>query len=85
MDEGVARDVTRIREMRNTYRSLVGNHQGTGLLGRHTHRPEDDIKVNRREIKCKYVQLIEMTQWRTLVNMVMNFRFPQKRGTLSGK
>jgi hypothetical protein len=39
---------------------------------------EDDIKIDSREVVCGGMDLIsfvqERDQWRTLVNMVMNFR-----------
>jgi hypothetical protein len=72
--------VTRMRDMRNAYRILVGNAEGYKLLGRPRRRWVDNIKMDLREIgwdgmDCVYVAQ-DRDQWRALVNTVINFRVP---------
>jgi hypothetical protein len=43
--------VTRIREKRGVYRILVGKPEGKRLLGRPTHRWENNITINIQEIE----------------------------------
>jgi hypothetical protein len=57
--------------IRNAYRIVVGNPEGTRPLGRPRHR------LDLREIGWGSVAGIDLAedrdQWRALVNMVMNF------------
>jgi hypothetical protein len=39
-----------VREMRNSYKILVGKPEGKKPLGRHRRRWEDDIRMDLREI-----------------------------------
>jgi hypothetical protein len=58
----------------------VGKPEGKKPLGRPRRRPEDDIKMDLREIEwgsMEWIDLAEdMDQWRALVNTVMNLRVP---------
>jgi len=49
------------------------------LPGKHTHRREDNIKMD-LEVACEDADWIHLTQdriqWRDPVNTVMNLRFP---------
>jgi hypothetical protein len=59
---------------------LVGKQGGKRPLGRPRHRWEDNIKMDLQEVGCRVMDWIELAQdrdrWRTLVNAVMNVRFP---------
>jgi len=72
--------VARMGEKRGVYRVLVRKPEGKGPLGRPSHRWEDDIKMYLQEVCCGGMDWIELAQdmdrWRTLVNAVMNLRFP---------
>ena len=76
----MAGHVTRMGESRGVYRVLVRKPEGKGPLGRPSHRWEDDIKMYLQEVCCGGMDWIELAQdmdrWRTLVNAVMNLRFP---------
>jgi hypothetical protein len=67
-------------EKRNAYRILVGKPEGERRLGRPRRRWVDNIKVDLREIGWVVIDCIDLAedrdQWRTLVNTVMNLRFP---------
>jgi hypothetical protein len=73
--------VTRMGEMRNAYRALVGKPEGKRLLGR---RPSciwvDNIKIDLREIGWDSMAWIHLAQdrdrWRALVNTVMKLCVP---------
>jgi hypothetical protein len=68
----------------NAYRILVGRPEEKRPLRRPTHRREDNIKMDIKEIRCggmKSIILAQDTeQWRALVNMVMNLRVPYNVG-----
>jgi hypothetical protein len=72
--------VTRMREMRNAYRILVGKPGGKRPLGRPRNRLEDNIERDLREIGWDGMHWIDLAQdrdhWRALVNTVMNLRVP---------
>jgi hypothetical protein len=72
--------VARMGEGRGVYRVLVGKPKGKRPLGRPRHRWEDNIKMDLREIEIDGANWIQLAQdsveWRTCVNMVMNFRVP---------
>jgi hypothetical protein len=65
-------------EKRNAYRILVGKPEGKRPLGRPRHRPEDNIKMDLRDIGWGGMDWIhlaqDMDQWRALVNTVLNLR-----------
>jgi hypothetical protein len=67
-------------EKRNAYRLLVGKPEEKRLLGRSRRKWVDNIKMYLREIGWDGMNWIDMAldrdQWRTLVNMVMNFQVP---------
>jgi hypothetical protein len=72
--------VARMREMRSSYRILVGKPEGKRPLGRPRCRWTDNMKMNLREIGWDGVDWIELVQdrdqWRAVVNTVMNLRVP---------
>jgi hypothetical protein len=61
------------REKRNEYRVLVGKPEVKRLLGRPRRTWVDNIKINLRQ---NGMNLIDVAQWRALVNTVTNFRVP---------
>jgi hypothetical protein len=65
---------------RGVYRVWVGKPESKRPLGRHRHRWEDNIKVDRREIGIGGANWIwlaqDRVQWRAFVNTVMNLRVP---------
>jgi len=65
-----------LEEMRKACRISVGNPQRRSL-GIPGCRRENNIKIDLREIGCEGVDLIRLaeysTQWRAVVNSVMNF------------
>jgi hypothetical protein len=63
----------------NECRILVGESEGKKLLGRPRRMWKDDNKIDLREIgwgDTDGINLAERDQWRALVNMAMNLRFP---------
>ena len=62
------------------YRVLVGKPEGKRPLGRPSCRWEVNIKMYLHEVGCGGMDWVEVAQdrdvWRTLVNVVMNLRFP---------
>jgi hypothetical protein len=73
-----------MREMRNTYRILVGKSEGKRPLVKPRRTWEDTSKMNLREIWFEDVDWIHLIydrdRWRPLVNTVMNVRVPYKAG-----
>jgi hypothetical protein len=65
---------------KSTYRILAGKPEGKRPLGRPRHRWMDNIKMDLREIRCDYMDWIDLArdrdQWRALVSTVMNVRIP---------
>jgi hypothetical protein len=61
--------------------TLLGKPEGNRPPGIHRHRWEDDIRIELREIGSQGVDWIYLAQdkkqWRSLVNMLMNFRVPK--------
>jgi hypothetical protein len=72
--------VARMGEKRHAYRILVGRPEGRRLLGRHSRRWEDNIKMDLQDVGWRGMDWIELAEdrdrWRTLVNAVMNLRVP---------
>jgi hypothetical protein len=75
----LVRHVARMGEMRNAYQILVEKSEGWPLWGADG---EDDINVNRIEVRCECVDLIHLSldrvQWRDLAKALMNLRIPWK-------
>jgi hypothetical protein len=71
--------VARMGEVRSAYNILVGRPEGRRPLGRPRRRWEDNIKMDLGEIVggVDWIDLVQdRDRWRTLVNTVMNLRFP---------
>jgi hypothetical protein len=66
--------VARMAEGRGVYRVSVGSSEGKRLLGRHSRRWEDNIKMDLREVgidRANWIQLAQdRVQWRACVNTV---------------
>jgi hypothetical protein len=62
------------------YRVLMGKPEIRRPLGRSTHRWEDNIRMDLREVGCGCVDWMELAQdmdrWRALVSAVMNLWVP---------
>jgi hypothetical protein len=69
-----------MKEKRNAYRIFVGKPEGKRPVGRPRRRWVDNIKMDLREIEWDDVDWIYLahnrSQWRALLNTVMNLRFP---------
>jgi hypothetical protein len=67
-------------EERGVYRVLIGRPEGKRPLGRSSHRWEDNIKLDFREIGINGVNWIQLAQdrvqWQAFVNMVINLQVP---------
>jgi hypothetical protein len=67
-------------EKLDAHRVLMGNPEGKRALGRPRRRWEDNIKMDRREIRWSGMDWISEAQdrdhWRALVNMVMYLWVP---------
>jgi hypothetical protein len=72
--------VATMGEMRNAYKILVGKPEGKRPCGRTRRRWEDNIRMDRREIRWSGVDWIHLApdrdRWRAVVNAVMNLRVP---------
>jgi hypothetical protein len=69
------------REMRNTYRILVGKPEGTRLLRRRRCGWEDNIKIDSKETGWDGVDWIHLAQdrdqwWGSCGDMVTDLQFP---------
>jgi hypothetical protein len=73
-----ARNVARVGEMRNAYKTLVGKREFKRKLGRPRRRWKDTVRIDLRETGWEVVVWIHLAQdrdqWRTIVNTVINFR-----------
>ena len=62
------------------YIILMGKPEGKRSMGRPRRRWEDNNKMDLQEVGCGITDWIELAQnrdrWRTLVNAVVNLRFP---------
>jgi hypothetical protein len=78
MENEVGGHVARMGEERKVYRVLVRKSEGKRPLGRPSHRWEDRIRMDLREIGWGSVEWIQLAQdrgrLRALVNTVMNLR-----------
>jgi hypothetical protein len=67
-------------EMIITYKALIGKSEGKRPLGKPRRKWEVKIKTDLRETGWEVVDWINLAQdsvqWLTLVNTVMNLRFP---------
>jgi hypothetical protein len=76
-------------DMRNAYRSLVGEPEGKTPLGRPRCRWLDNIKMDFAERGLRGVDWIGLVQdryrWRALVNAEMNFRVPSNAKKLPSR
>jgi hypothetical protein len=76
----LAGHVVRMDDSRGAYRVLVDRTEGKRPLGRPRFRLEDNIKIELQEVGLGVMDWIDLTQerdsWRTLVNAIMNLRFP---------
>jgi hypothetical protein len=73
-------------DRRGAYKVLVGKTEGRRSLGKPRHRWEDTTKMDLREVGWG-MDWIDLAQdrYRSLVNGVMNLRFPKDAGNfLSG-
>ena len=72
--------VARMGERRGEYRALLGKPEGKRLLGRHSRRWEDNIKMDLQEVGSGGMDWIELAQdrnrWRALVTAVKKLRVP---------
>ena len=72
----------RIKQIRNTYRVLVGKPEGKKPFGRPRRRWEDNIKMDLREVGCDHRDWITLAEdrgpWRAYVRSVMNLQVPLK-------
>jgi hypothetical protein len=72
--------VARMRYTRNACKILIRRTEGERSVGRYKHRWEDNIRMDPRERVWEgmdWIQLVQdRDQWRALVIMVINLRFP---------
>jgi len=72
--------VARMGEERGVYMVLVEKPEGRRPLGRPRRRWVDNIRTDRQEVGCGYVDWIGLAQdrdgWRTLASAVINLRVP---------
>jgi hypothetical protein len=68
-------------QIRNAHKILVGKPKGKMSLGRSRNREDENIEMNLKEREVEWIYLAqERTQWRTVVNTVMNFGSHKRRG-----
>jgi len=65
-------------ERRGVYRVMVEKPAGKKPLGRPSCKWEDNIKMDLQEVRCGYMDWIDLAEdgnrWRALVNVVKNLR-----------
>jgi hypothetical protein len=70
--------------MKNVYKTFVRKFEMNKPLERRRHICEDNIKIDLKGLIREGVDSMHLVQgrdqWRDLVNMVMNFRFPLQTG-----
>jgi hypothetical protein len=73
-------------DQRNAYKILVGKPEGKRPLGRPRRRWMDNIKMDLRDMRWDDMDWTDLVQdrdqWSTLVNTVMNIRFPPNAGNI---
>ena len=66
----------RIEEGRSAFEILKGKPTGKGILGRHRHRWEDNIRMDLTEVGMNIRDWVVLAQdrdyWRALVNAALN-------------
>jgi len=71
--------VAQMRDMRGTYRVLVGRPDGKRPRGRPRHRREYNITMNLKEVRWGSMDWFALTpdsdSWRAVVNAVTKLRF----------
>jgi hypothetical protein len=76
--------VVHMGERRVVYRVFVVKFEGKRPPGRPRHRWEGNIKMDLQEVGCGGMYWIDLAEdrdrWPALVNAVMNFWVPPKRG-----
>lgn len=78
---GLGRACNKHGEKRNAYRILMGNSGEKRPLERSKYNWENNIKMNLKSYKIFCYETDGLgwgpgAQWRTVVNIVMNFQFP---------
>ena len=72
--------VAHMGEDRVLYRVLLGKPEGRRPLGRPKRKWVDNIRMDRQEVGCGYMDWSGLAQdrdrWRTLLSAVMNLRVP---------
>jgi hypothetical protein len=67
-------------EMRSAYKIFIGRHEGKKAFGRPSRICEDTIRMHLGVTEWEIVDCIHLVQdreyWWTVVNTVMNIRFP---------
>jgi hypothetical protein len=83
-EDGWSGHVTRMGEMRNAYKIVVGKPEGKRPLGRPRRRWEDNIIMDLTEIMWEVLDWMHLAldrdQWRALLNTVMNLWIPYTVG-----
>ena len=82
----LAGHVARMGVGRRVYRVLVGKPEGKRPLGRPRRRWVDNIRIDLRDVGCRYMDWIGLAQdgdrWRTLVSAVISLRVPWNAGNI---
>jgi ABC-type uncharacterized transport system ATPase subunit len=74
-----------MREIRNSYKTLVGKYAGKSPVKRSRRRWENNIKMHVKGVRRKVVEWIHMTQddfqWRAAVKTVLKLQYHIRRET----